>query len=882
MAESTITAQLSLLAPVTGVLVPIEKVPDPVFAGKMVGEGVSIDPFEGVLVAPCSGQVIHVHPSAHALTIRTPEGVEVLTHIGLDTVKMRGEGFDLLVANGDEVTAGQRLITFDLDLVATQAKSLLTQMVVANSDVLSAFEPATGVVSAGEDVAAVATLAATGEEAAGEAEPGRKVTSRAVVIPNPQGLHARPAAVLSKTASGYDSQIWIARGDDKANAKSIMAIMGLEVGYGDTVRILASGSDAEAAAGELIDALENGLGEEGVSALSPEAAAAITAGAAAEAAQQPEPEPEPERRSEDPNLLIGVSASPGIGVGRIVQIRREDIDVAESSNDRHGERRKLDDAIDRAQVQLKALQDRMAEKADTERAAIFGAHREILRDPDLLDLAVSGIDKGKTAAFAWRGAYEGYAERLSKLKNEVLAGRAIDVRDVGQRVLQELTGASRDEDVIPEGSILVAEDLTPSDTAAMDPSRVAGFCTTGGGASSHVAILARSMDIPAVAGIEPAALQVADGILVVLDGTRGTLRLNVTEDQAEQVRERQRRVAVRRAHELEHADEPATTLDGHTVEVVANIGGLKDAQQAGTKGAEGVGLLRSEFIFLGRRDAPGEEEQTALYTDIGKALQPGQAFVVRTLDVGGDKPLPYLAIPPEENPFLGERGIRVGLSRPDVLRTQVRAILRSTDSGARVHIMFPMIATIEDFRRAKAIVEEERSALGVDPVPVGIMVEVPSAAVMAAQFAEEADFFSVGTNDLTQYTLAMDRGHPKLAPQCDGLNPAVLGLIALAVKGAHAHGKWVGVCGGLGSDPQAVPILLGIGVDELSVSVPAIPSVKAQIRTLSLPECRELAEKALAAGSAAEVRELVPLDDGSEPPGAPASGEPEQTSGADL
>ncbi len=880
MAESTIIGRLSLLAPVTGVLVPIEKVPDPVFAGKMVGDGVSIDPFEGVLVAPCSGQVIHVHPSGHALTIRTPDGVEVLTHIGLDTVKMRGEGFDLLVSNGDEVSAGQRLITFDLDLVATQAKSLLTQMVVANSDMLSAFEPATGVVTAGEDVAAVATLAAAGEKAAGTAELGRKATSRAVVIPNPQGLHARPAAVLSKTASGFDSQIWIARGDDKANAKSVMAIMGLEVGYGDTVRIVASGSDAETAAGELIDALENGLGEEGVSALPPGAAATI---AAAEAAQQPEPGPEPERRSEDPNLLVGVSASPGIGVGRIVQIRRADILVAESSNDdRHGERRKLNDAIDRAQVQLNALQERMAEKADTERAAIFGAHREILRDPDLLDLAVSGIDKGKTAAYAWRGAYEGYAERLSKLKNEVLAGRAIDVRDVGQRVLQELTGASRDEDVIPEGSILVAEDLTPSDTAAMDPSRVAGFCTTGGGASSHVAILARSMDIPAVAGIEPAALQVGDGMLVVLDGTRGTVRLNVTEDEAEQVRERQRWIAVRRAHELEHAEEPATTRDGHTVEVVANIGGLQDAQQASTKGAEGVGLLRSEFIFLERRDAPGEDEQAALYTDIGKALRPGQAFVVRTLDVGGDKPLPYLPIPPEENPFLGERGIRVGLSRPDVLRTQVRAILRSTNSGARVHIMFPMIATIEDFRRAKAVVEEQRSALGVDPVPVGIMVEVPSAAVMAAQFAEEADFFSVGTNDLTQYTLAMDRGHPKLAPQCDGLNPAVLGLIALAVKGAHAHGKWVGVCGGLGSDPQAVPILLGIGVDELSVSVPAIPSVKAQIRALSLPKCRELAEKALAARSAAEVRELVPLDDGPEPPSAPASGQPEQTSGADL
>jgi len=447
------------------------------------------------------------------------------------------------------------------------------------------------------------------------------------------------------------------------------------------------------------------------------------------------------------------------------------------------------------------------------------------------------------------------------LKNEVLAGRANDIRDVGQRVLEEITGQRSEKAELPAGSILVAEDLTPSDTATLDRTKVVGFCTTGGGASSHVAIIARSLDIPAVAGIEPRALDILDGTRVILDGARGTLRLNASDGEVEQIKGRQARRAKRRTAELAQADEPTNTSDGRHLEIVANIGGLGDARTAMTNGADGVGLLRSEFVFMGRTSAPSEDEQTQIYSDIAASLAPGQPLVIRTLDVGGDKPLPYLPMPREENPFLGERGIRVGLARPEILRTQVRAILRAAGAGARMHVMFPMIATMQDWRLAKAVFEEERERLGVDPIPVGIMVEVPSVALMASQFAAEVDFFSVGTNDLTQYTLAMDRGHPKLAPQVDGLNPAVLALIAQSVTAAHAAGRWVGVCGGMASDPQAVPLLVGLGVDELSVSIPAIPTVKAQIRLLSLATCQDLAARALGLDSAAEVRALVPLDD---------------------
>ncbi len=849
--------RVKLVAPLTGVLVPIEKVPDPVFAEKMVGEGISIDPLSSTLVAPVDGEVIHIHPSAHALTIRTAEDLEVLLHIGLDTVHMRGEGFTVKVKVGDAVHVGDELITFDLDAVATRAKSLLTQMVIANSDILEDFAPASGFVTAGKDTVAVAAVKGAAPAAEGAPKPaGKKATSDAVLVPNPAGLHARPAAVLSNLAGKYESEIHLKRGEDRANAKSVMAIMGMEVGFGNKVQVVAHGVDAEEAVAELAAKIKAGLGEEGVVAIAEagaEEAPAVAAPAPAARARR--------RRSEDPNVLVGVAASPGLGVGTVMQVRHEDIEVVEEASDRHKERRRLNDAIDRAMVQLGALEDRLKDEADEDKAAIFAAHQEILRDPDLMDLAMSGIDKGKTAAFAWRNAYQNYANRLAGLKSEILAGRAVDVRDVGQRVLEEITGQRREKAEIPAGTILIAEDLTPSDTASLDPTKVVGFCTTAGGASSHVAILARALDIPAVAGIEPRALDIPEGTRVFLDGAKGTLRMNVTEEEVERIRRRQAKHAELRAVELSHKDEPAVTTDGHHVEVVANIGGLEDAQAAMTKGAEGVGLLRSEFVFLGRRTAPDEDEQAQIYTDIAKALKPGQPLVIRTLDVGGDKPLPYLPIAPEENPFLGERGIRVGLDRPEILRTQVRAILRAVGAGAKIQVMFPMIATIEDFRLAKAIFEEEREALGVEPVPVGIMVEVPSVAVMAPQFAAEVDFFSVGTNDLTQYTLAMDRGHPKLAPQVDGLNPAVLGLIAQSVRAAHAAFRWVGVCGGTASDPQAVPLLVGLGVDELSVSIPAIPAVKAQIRSLSLADCQELAARALTLDSAAAVRALVPTDD---------------------
>jgi phosphocarrier protein FPr len=506
---------------------------------------------------------------------------------------------------------------------------------------------------------------------------------------------------------------------------------------------------------------------------------------------------------------------------------------------------------------LEALQAKLHSEADPAKAAIFAAHQELLEDPDLMDIADAAIAKGKSSAFAWQRAYNTHADRLANLRNELLAARANDLRDVGRRVLQLLTGIAPERPETPPDTILVAEDLTPSDTANLDRSKVLGFCTLAGGASSHVAILARSLDIPAVAGTEPRALELPNGTPVILDGNEGTLRLNPSSEEIDRIKRRQQRQAERRKADMETAMEPAQTIDGHRVEIVANIGGDKEAGQAVSLGGEGVGLLRSEFLFLERSTAPSEEEQLAAYKAVLEALGPDRPCIVRTLDVGGDKPLPYLPIPKEDNPFLGQRGIRVMLDRPEIFRVHLRAILRASEFG-KVRIMFPMITHLTGLRAAKAMVEEERQKVGVDPIPVGIMVEVPVVAVMADQFAKEVDFFSIGTNDLTQYTLAMDRGHPKLAPFIDGLNPGVLKLINDTVEAAHRYGKWVGVCGGIATDPQAVPVLLGLGVDELSVSVPAIPSIKAQIREIRLSDCRRIARDALEQDNATGVRGLVP------------------------
>jgi len=841
-----------ITAPLSGVLVALEDVPDPVFAQKIVGDGISIDPISETLLAPCDGRIEQLHRSGHAITIATESGLDVLTHIGLDTVGLKGQGFSPRVAVGDAVRTGDTLIDFDGDFVATHAKSLLTQIIVTARDGgIVRLDPARGRVRAGEDVILRVRVdlpaGSSGERARDDASlhPGdRAVVSKPIRIPNPTGLHARPAAVLATLARPFGADVRVrVRGRD-ANAKSVVAVMSLDIGYGDEVRVVAEGADAEAAAETLAAALASGLGEQGVVVVA-SGAAATGAGEAARLT-----------RPVNPNVLVGVPASGGVAIGRVVQFRRTDVSVPARGASPEQERRLLEASIAAAKHELEEMRLRLRGEADYSQAAIFAAQEEILADPELLDAVASGIARGESAALAWRTAADNHAALLAGLRNELLAARAQDVRDVGRRVLHGLVGHTDARDY-PADTILVAEELTPSDVAAFDRTRVLGFCTTTGGASSHVAILARSFEIPAVAGVDPGALTVPDGAIVMLDGTRGVLTLSPTSDVIAQIRQRTAARAERHRLESAQAHVPAMTLDGRRVEVAANAGDAAEAIRAVSVGADGIGLLRTELLFMDRVSAPEEDEQAEAYRAIVHALGPERATIIRTLDVGGDKPLPYLPLPKEDNPFLGLRGLRVGLDRPGMLRLQLRAILRASRAGP-VRVMFPMVATLTELRAARAILDEECHNLGAAPIPVGIMVEVPSVALLASAFAREVDFFSIGSNDLTQYALAMDRGHPKLAARVDALNPSVLRLIDLTVRAAHDHGKWVGVCGGMAGDAQAVPILIGLGVDELSVSVPAIAAVKAQVRGLSFEQCRDLAARALDAETAVDVRALTP------------------------
>jgi phosphocarrier protein FPr/phosphocarrier protein len=831
---------MEIRSPVSGVVVPLDCVPDPVFARKMVGDGVAVDPTRGEVLAPLTGTVTQLHPAHHAVAVTSEGGVEVLVHVGLDTVSLEGRGFSPLVRRGDRVQQGQVLLRFDVDAVALAARSLLTAVVVTSGDKVARLTPARGLVEAGQSVLLQLELASAAAGAPTAAPAGTTVLSVAVTLPNVSGLHARPSAVLSTEARRFASAVSLVRGEQEANAKSVVALMGLATKRGDVLRVKATGPDAQQAADTLAALLAEGCGEaagEAPAAHAPPAPAAPRA---------------PERRSGaggSPNELTGAPASPGLAIGRVYQHRQAAIRVQPTGGPYEEERSRLSLAVREAARQLEALRQHATDRS---RAGILGVQLSLLEDPTLVELAEAHLRQGRSAAWAWQEAYASEAAKLETLDNALLRERAADIRDVGRRLLALLAGATPERLEVPEGSILVAEELSPSEMSALEGARLLGICTTTGGSTSHLAILARAAGIPAVCGIDEGALALPDGTRVAIDGGQGVLRVSPDDAFASQVQDRIARQQAKAVAERAAAFHVARTADGHRVEVVANIRNAKDAVEAVAAGAEGVGLLRSEFLFSDRTTAPTEDEQAEAYTAVARALGPERPCVIRTLDVGGDKPLPFLPLPKEDNPFLGLRGIRVGLDRPEVLRTQLRAILRAAPHG-NVHVMFPMVATLDDVRAAKEILAEEQRAIP-HALKVGVMIEVPSAAVTAELLAREVDFFSIGTNDLTQYTLAMDRGHPKLAKDADSLHPAVLRMIAMTVEGAHEHGKWVGVCGGLASDELAVPLLVGLGVDELSVSVPAIAGVKATLSRWSLEGCRDLATDVLRLRTAAEVR----------------------------
>ncbi|MBZ8142033.1 phosphoenolpyruvate--protein phosphotransferase [Rubrivivax gelatinosus] len=667
------------------------------------------------------------------------------------------------------------------------------------------------------------------------------------VLDYPSGLHARPATEWAATARRFAARIRVRHGTEAADARNMISLLKLGLKAGDPLTVSAEGADAADALATLRIVLTGLSSREKADAQKAEdkRRAAARAGVW---------QPPGTMQSVD-----GVSASPGLAIGRLHRLQAGPLEIADEPIELVAAADRLHDALTRARNELRALADATGRRLGAADAGIFRAQAELLNDPALITLASQHLVEGHGLAWSWHQAVDETAGRLAGLGNAVLAGRATDLRDVGRRVLAQIAPAlaAPTTDELPPGCILVAEDLTPTDTAGLDAERVAGLVTALGGPTSHTAILARTLGLPAVVGAGAALARLADGDEAIVDGSAGRLYLQPAAADLESARAWIGAEAAKRERAAQARALPALTRDGHAVAIGANINLAEQAAFALSQGAEGVGLMRTEFLFLERGDSPSEEDQYRAYRAMAEALE-GRPLVIRTLDIGGDKQVAYLDLPREENPFLGVRGARLLLRRPELLVPQLRALYRAArDGAAAISVMFPMITSAAELLSLRETCERIRAELAAPTIPLGIMIEVPSAALMADELARDADFFSIGTNDLTQYTLAIDRQNPVLAPEADSLHPAVLKLIAATVAGAHAHGRWVGVCGGIAGDPHGAALLAGLGVDELSMTPRDIPAVKERLRQSELSALQALAARALAAPDAAAVRALA-------------------------
>lgn len=820
-------------APFAGWLTPLDETPDAAFAQGMVGPGCAIDPIEGEVRAPFDGVVVSVAATRHAVTLRADEGVEVLIHVGIDTVALKGQGFAAHVAAGDHVQVGALLLSVDLDATAERARDLISPLVVTGgADQVRLIDPHRRV-SCGDPVLAVRLAARAADS---DAAP---TVTRTVRGNLPHGLHARPSARIAAALKRFDAHVEIAVNDRTASAASVTGMMRLNVANGDILRLSGSGAEAQDAVEALVRLIEQGLEE------APDADYASLSPPPRPAASSP-------TTTEDGEwILSGVAASPGLAFGRTIRLKAAEVSIPRDGQGAAVEQAALDDA-------LLVTRDRLEQAASAgpmQQRTIARAHIGLLDDPALIQDAADHIRAGRSAAYSWRQSLQTAAALFRNLDDPRMAERADDLTDLERQVIAVIQGAAPETvESLGPGVILIADDLLPSQLIGLQPGQIGGLCISRGGPTSHVAILAAALGLPALVAAGPALEQVQDDVLAVLDVENRQLVLHPTA--ARQAQTQSRRSAVARSHKEAQAlaDMPCLTADGVRIEVFANLGHVAEAAPAVANGAEGCGLLRTEFLFLDRDTPPSEDEQLACYQAIADALQ-GRPFILRTLDAGGDKPLAYMPAPPEENPALGLRGVRSGLARPDLLLTQLRAACRVRADGP-VGIMLPMIASRAEVQQVRALLDRALQETGAERPLLGVMIETPAAAMTVDRLHPDIDFISIGSNDLTQYALAMDRQNPALAAQLDALHPAVLRLIAEASDKADGL-KWIGVCGGMASDPAAAAILIGLGVRELSVAPTRIAEIKAVLRRLTLPDCIDLAHQALAQDGPEAVRALV-------------------------
>ncbi len=660
----------------------------------------------------------------------------------------------------------------------------------------------------------------------------------------PAGLHARPAAAWVEAARAAGVPLKIRHGAEAADPRNLVALLQLGLRQGDSVTISADGDEVATALARFKAKIT-----------------ALTAQEKADAKKVAEKAAAPVRGWTPPGTpahIAGIAASPGIAIGPLHILATASFTVPDSPVSLAEGGAQLEDALTATKLQMRAVVDDTTRRLGAADAAIFKAQAELLNDSDLITLTCQLMVEGHGTAWSWHEAVERMAAKLTALGNPVLAGRAADLRDIGRRVLAKLDPAITHGGMANLPStpcILVAADLSPSDTAALDMTRIIGLAMAQSGPTSHTAILARTLGLPAIVAAGPDLLAQKPGTQAIIDGQTGRLYLAPAAADIDSANAYADDLAQKRIAAAAQKSEPAITTDGVRIEIGANVNRPDQVPLALSEGAESVGLMRTEFLFLEAGATPTEDEQCAIYASMIDALG-DRPLIIRALDIGGDKQVAHLDLPHEDNPFLGVRGARLLLRRPDLLAPQLRAIYRAAAAGGDVKIMFPMVTSVDEILALRETCERIRTELNARILPIGIMIEVPAAAIQADSLAAHCDFFSIGTNDLTQYTLAIDRQNPELAAEADSLHPAVLRLIAQTVAGAAKHKRWVGVCGGIAGDPFGATLLAGIGVNELSATPRDLPAVKSRLRASRFSDLQALAAAALAAPTAAAVRAL--------------------------
>ncbi|MGV3278989.1 phosphoenolpyruvate--protein phosphotransferase [Rickettsiales bacterium LUAb2] len=840
---------IKIYAPIDGKVIALEDVDDAVFSQKTVGDGIAIDPTSNVVVAPFNGIIKLVHGSKHAVIIQGEQGIEVLVHIGIDTIELKGEGFKVLTKIEQKVKKGDPLIEFDLEFVRKHAKSVHTIVVAVNLENNFVNKTAISEVKSANDV--IYSVSNKKNELITASKSGANSSDNIFIeqvkVLNAHGLHARPASFLVTMVKKFKSNITIIKGDNKANAKSLIELLALSINYNDEVKISASGEDAKIAIKEIINAFASGLGEDIETVVTTAKTNKIfNSGNVFKDINN----------KDIPTIATGTIIYPGITIGTTVLLEEENINVQENSNlTETQEQNRLNKAINEVKQRLEKNIKVARDKKLNSQVDIFLAHLEVLNDDFLLNEVSSCLGRKKTAEFAWKMASEKTCAVLNATKNQLLQERIADIKDIERGILYALMGKELAQLIFPENSIVIAKDLVPSDLARFDQN-VKGVILALGSSTSHVSIMMKNVGLPALASLGTELLSINNGVNVILNAKNGQAIFNPNINEVEKFNNQIKILEEKSTQNLIEAKKPAITKDGLQIKVMGNVGNLEEAIKAYEKGAEGIGLLRSEFLFYNNKTAPSEEEQYQAYQQICNVMQ-GSTVIARTLDVGGDKPIAYINIPEEENPIVGLRGVRNYAYNKEIFLNQIRALLRIKPAGV-CKIMIPMVSLVDEVLEIKEIIAEERAKLNITAdIKIGTMIEVPAAALMAEQFSKHLDFLSIGTNDLAQYTLAMDRGHAILTKNIDNLNPAVLRMIELTTKGAAKYNIPVGVCGAMASEAESVPLLLGLGVVDLSVTRDLIPDIKALIRNLDYKKCKDVAEKAINMDSPAEVKALV-------------------------